>query len=557
MRRVIQGICCAIFFLATALASVAQGGQADPWWRHAGFYEIYPRSFADSNEDGVGDLKGITGKLDYLRDLGIDAIWITPCYPSPQFDFGYDVADYQNIDPMYGTLADFDDLAREAHKRGMRVVMDLVVNHSSHEHPWFLDSRSSRTSPKRDWYIWRDGRGPGLPPNNWQSDFGGSAWTYDATTGQYYYHYFEAQQPDLNWRNPAVEKAMFDVTRFWRAHGVDGFRLDAVDTLFEDPALEDNPLLAGKNEFGDPQMKNLYNDKLPEVHDELRKLRKVTDANGQVLIGETWTENVDELKAYYGAQDDEIQLPMDFLFTTVNKLSAPEFRQQIAFAESAGWPVFVLSNHDIVRAYTRYGDGVQNEKIAKLLATMQLTLRGTPILYYGDELGMETHPPARRQDVKDPLGMSGWPAQKGRDGERRPMQWSMEENAGFTHAIPWRPVDEGYKQHNVAVELADPHSILNFYRALLKLRHTESALLEGDYLPLAVKEAHVLVYQRRARTQTMMVLLNFSATTEQAPSADGRWKVVLSTAEGVARGSMQAGRMSLSPYAAVILQKVD
>jgi alpha-glucosidase len=263
---------------------------------------------------------------------------------------------------MYGTLADFDVLAREAHKRGIHIIMDFVVNHSSSIHPWFLESKSSRNSPRRDWYIWRDGKGFGMPPNNWESDFGGSAWTFDATTGQYYYHYFEAEQPDLNWRNPAVEQAMFDVTRFWHKHGVDGFRLDAVDTLFEDPALKDNPILPGKNEFGDPQMTNQYNHNLPEVHEELRRLREVTDADGQVLIGETWTDNIDALKAYYGAKHDEIQLPMDFMFTTVNKLSAMEFRKQIGLAESAGgWPVFVISNHDIERSYTRYGDCQHNE----------------------------------------------------------------------------------------------------------------------------------------------------------------------------------------------------
>jgi alpha-glucosidase len=546
--------------LTPALAQKPQTESA-PWWRHAVFYEIYPRSFADSNNDGLGDLKGITSKLDYLHQLGVDAIWITPCYPSPQFDFGYDVADYENIDPMYGTLGDFDELTREAHRRGIRVIMDFVVNHSSSAHPWFVESKSSRTSAKRDWYIWRDGKAAGQPPNNWESDFGGSAWTFDATTSQYYYHYFEAEQPDLNWRNPAVERAMFDVTRFWHRHGVDGFRLDAVDTLFEDPGLKDNPTLPGKNEFGDPQMKNVNNDKLPEVHEELRRLRQVTDENGQVLIGETWTDSIDELKAYYGAHNDEIQMPMDFMFATVNKLSAPEFRRQIGLAESAGWPVFVFSNHDIPRAYTRYGDGLHNEQIAKLMASMMLTLRGTPILYYGEELGMETHPPERKEDVKDPLGISGWPLQKGRDGERRPMQWNSETNAGFTHDQPWLPIDVDFKQHNVATESNDPQSLLNFYRALLALRHANPALLDGEYLPLAEHDANVLAYLRQTKAETIAVVLNFSA---EAQKLEPDWKaleidratlkVLLTTCEEETAKQAKTGIVRLSPYSVVILR---
>jgi alpha-glucosidase len=319
----------------------AEGHQ---WWQHAVFYEIYPRSFADHNGDGIGDLKGITSKLDYLKDLGVDAIWITPCYPSPQVDFGYDVSDYQDIDPMYGTLADFDRLMKEAKKRDIRIIMDYVINHTSDQHKWFLDSKSSRTAPHRDWYVWRDGKGPDVPPNNWVSIFGGPAWKFDAKTGQSYYHFFYPEQPDLNWRNPAVEKAMFDVTRWWYRRGVAGFRLDAVDTLFEDPALPDNPILPGKNKYGDPNTETKYNVKLPELHRVLRDLRKVADEHGAVLIGETWTSNIDELKNYYGEHSNELQMPMDLMFATVNKLSAQEFRRQIAAVDSAGgWPVFVIS----------------------------------------------------------------------------------------------------------------------------------------------------------------------------------------------------------------------
>src|SRR5437588_8208588 len=285
-------------FSSKARSQVKLDAEGHQWWQHAVFYEIYPRSFADTSNNGIGDLNGINAQLDYLKDLGIDAIWLTPCYPSPQVDFGYDVSDYQNIDPMYGTLADFDRLASEAKKRNIRIIMDFVMNHTSDQHAWFKESKSSKDNPKRDWFIWRDGKGPNEPPNNWLSTFGGSAWKFDPMTGQWYYHYFYTQQPDLNWRNPEVEKAMFDVTRWWYKRGVAGFRLDAVDTLFEDPKLQDNPVLSGTNKYGDPNMEDKYNKKLPEVHEVLQDLRRVADEHGAVLIGETWTKNIDELKKY-------------------------------------------------------------------------------------------------------------------------------------------------------------------------------------------------------------------------------------------------------------------
>jgi alpha-glucosidase len=542
--------------------SQAQSREADsevhPWWKHAVFYEIYPRSFADSNGDGIGDLNGIASKLDYLKDLGVDAIWISPCYPSPQLDFGYDVSDYENIDPMYGNLKDFSHLAKEAKKHDIRIIMDFVLNHSSSQHKWFLDSASSRTSAHRDWYIWRDGKAPGVPPNNWISDFGGSTWELDPKTGQYYYHFFEVGQPDLNWRNPAVEKAMFDVTRFWYKHGVSGFRLDAVDLLFEDPDLHDNPVLPGTTDLGDPKMENKYNDKLPENHLELKKLRQVADQHNAVLIGETYTSNRDELKEYYGDHNDEIQLPMDFMFCTVNKLSASEFRAQIANAESTGgWPVYVISNHDMPRSYVRYGDGQHNDQIAKLMAGMYLTLRGTPVMYYGEELGMENNDPVRKEDVKDPLGITGWPKEKGRDGERTPMQWNDSPNAGFSQATPWLPVPASYKTHNVASELQDSNSVLEFYKRLLALRHQERAFLDGDYVPLNQDSPNVLSYLRRYKNETVLVVLNMSATTQSVsfnlseqgfPSAKAA--TMLTTLDAAPSGPL--GQITLDPFAVYI-----
>jgi len=508
------------FFTLLILPLSAQTGPVDAaghqWWQNAVFYEIYPRSFADSNNDGIGELNGIASKLAYLEKLGVDAIWITPCYPSPQVDFGYDVSDYENIDPMYGTLQDFDRLEKEAKQKSIRIIMDFVMNHTSDQHPWFLDSRASRTSAHRNWYIWRDGKNGG-PPNNWISIFGGSAWKFDPTTDQYYYHYFYPQQPDLNWRNPAVKTAMFDVTRWWYQRGVAGFRLDAVDTLFEDPDLHDNPVLPGKNKYGDPRETDKYNTNLPEVHDVLRDLRKVADQSDAVLIGETWTDNINELKAYYGPHHDELQLPMDFMFAMVNKISAPAFRRQIALAESSGgWPTYVISNHDIERSYDRYGDGQHDDAIAKLMAGLYLTLRGTPIMYYGEELGMENNDPKRKEDVKDPIGKLGWPKDKGRDGERTPMQWSSGPNGGFTTGKPWLPVPPSTATHNVATESKDPNSILEFYEHVLKLRHTNQALLDGDYVALNQDDPNVLSYLRRYKDQAVLVVLNMSGSERKA-----------------------------------------
>ena len=486
------------------------------WWQNAVFYEIYPRSFADSNNDGIGDLPGITSKLDYLKQLGVDAIWITPCFPSPQVDFGYDVSNYEDIDPMYGNLSDFDRMEDAAQERSIHIILDFVLNHTSDQHQWFIDSSSSRTSKHRDWYIWRDGKAPNQPPSNWESVFGGSAWQFDPKTNQYYYHLFYPQQPDLNWRNPAVKDAMFDVTRWWYRRGVAGFRLDAVGALFEDPNLHDNPVLPGKNAFGDPNMTNQYNENLPEVHGVLQGLRQVADQYNAVLIGETWTGSVEQLREFYGAHGNELQMPMDFFLMAINKLSPADFRKGIAEANATGgWPVYVLNNHDRPRSYDRYGDGKHNDDIAKVMAGLYLTLRGTPILYYGEEIGMENNDPKFRKDVKDPIGKLGWPKEKGRDGERTPMQWDNTVNAGFTKGTPWLPVPVSYKTHNVASEQKDPNSILVFYQHLLALRHTNVALLDGDYIALNEDDPNVMSYLRRYKDEAVLVVLNMSAEQQK------------------------------------------
>lgn len=535
--------------------------QGRPWYQHAVFYEIYPRSFMDSNGDGIGDLNGIASKLDYLQALGVDAIWIAPCFPSPQVDFGYDVSDYENIDPMYGSLADFDRLQELGREHGIKIILDFVVNHTSDQHAWFIDSRSSRTSAKRDWYIWRDGKGKN-PPNNWMSLFGGPAWQWDSQTNQCYYHYFYAQQPDLNWRNPAVVDAMYGTAEWWFNRGVAGFRLDAVDSLYEDPNLHDNPVLPGKNAFGDPNLDNKYNDKLPEVHTVLKGLRAVANKYNAVLIGETWTENVAELKEYYGAGHDELQMPMDLMLTE-RKFSAPVFRDHIKAVEVSGeWPVYVISNHDIVRSWNRYGDGMHNDQIAKDMAAMYLTLRGTPIMYYGEEIGMQNNDPKRREDVKDPIGRRGWPKEKGRDGERTPMQWSDDPNAGFTTGVPWNAIPASYHTYNVAGELKDPNSILNWYKGLLALRHTDPALLAGDYVALNENDPNVLSYLRKSGTDAAIVVINMSAAPQkvdfdlspQGLSA-GSVKTLLTTQASL-RDISSVQQLALEPFA-VYIAKVN
>jgi alpha-glucosidase len=524
------------------------------WWQHAVFYEVYPRSYMDSNGDGYGDLNGIASKMDYLNWLGVDAIWIAPCFPSPQVDFGYDVSNYVDIDPVYGTLKDFDRMEATGKKQNVGIVLDLVVNHTSDKHKWFVESESSKTNPYRDWYIWRDGRAPNQPPNNWTSNFGGSAWQWSDKTNQYYYHYFYPQQPDLNWRNPKVKGAIFDVTRFWYKRGVVGFRLDAVDTLFEDPNLTDNPTMKERNAYGDQEQEEKYNKKLPEVQQALAGLRKVADEYNAVLIGETWTDDIAELKSYYGEHHEGIQMPMDLMFTNLKPLSADVFRKHIAGVIASGeWPVWVMSNHDKVRAYTRFADGKHDDQIAKLLAGMYLTLPGTAIMYYGEEIGMKNNDPTRKEDVKDPIGRLGWPDEKGRDGERTPMQWDNTPNAGFTKGIPWLPVPTTYETHNVAKEQKEPNSILNFYQNLLALRHTNRALLDGNWISLNDNDKNVLAYLRTYQDQGIIVVLNMSPGP-QNPSFDLSQqgfaaieaKTLLSTTKSGA--TQKLSELALQPY---------
>ena len=490
------------------------------WYDHAVIYEIYPRSFQDTNGDGIGDLNGITAKLDYLKELGIDAIWITPFFPSPNFDFGYDVSDYVNVAPEYGTLQDWDRLVAEANKRGIRILIDFVLNHTSDQHPWFKESRTSRTNPKRDWYVWRSGGGPKQPPTHWTSIFGGYTWTWDAPTQQWYYHIFLPQQPDVNWRNPQLRKAMYGVVRFWLDHGASGFRLDATPYLFEDPAFPEdpNPPQAGGAAALEP-----YNSGRPENHEVLREMRKILDGypGNPVLLGESSTATIQDLAKVYGNHHDEIQLPMDFLFGNLTTLDAALFKKQVDAAQlqlGGGTPVFFLSSHDHGRQWSTFGDGRHNDQIAKLTATLTIAQRGCVLLYYGEEIGMGTMPAAQLKQV--PTGPKR-PRADDRDGERTPMQWNSEVNAGFSEGSPWLPVESGALRYNVESEKRNPESLFAWYSGLLKLRHGNAVFRDGAYLPLESGNRDVFAFGRNAGEKNVALIVLNTSPKEQTVNITG------------------------------------
>jgi alpha-glucosidase len=506
------------------------------WWKHGVIYQIYPRSFQDSNSDGIGDLQGIIDRLDYLNDgtpqsLGITAIWLSPFYPSPMADFGYDVADYCDVDPMFGDLETFDRLIAEAHKRGIKIIIDYVPNHTSDQHPWFIESRSSRDNPKRDWYIWRDAKPDGSPPNNWGSWFGGSAWQWDEATGQYYLHLFDKAQPDLNWRNPKVYKEMMDVLKFWLERGVDGFRMDVVFLILKHPDMPDNPLRENAVIEPDTQdifahLQHVYDADQPEVHEIMRDFRRLLDSYGErVGVGEIFMDDLERWVKYYGENEhDEFHIPFNFRLLQRPTWDADAFRNEVEMLEAAipdyAWPNYVLGSHDAKRFATRYGP-----RNARTGGLMLLTLRGTPTFYNGDELGMEEGniPPEK---IQDPQGIN-LGADRSRDGCRTPMQWDASENAGFSTVEPWLPVSDDYQTRNVAVQSADPTSSLNFYRKLIWMRTASSALTFGSYRALESPEG-TFVYLREHGEETKLIALNFS-DDPQTIAISRAGQVVLST----------------------------
>jgi alpha-glucosidase len=478
------------------------------WWQEGIIYQIYPRSFQDSNGDGIGDLGGIISRLPYLKALGVQALWISPIFPSPMADFGYDISDYTGIHPLFGSQDDFDELLYQVHHQGMKLILDLVPNHSSDQHPWFLESRSSRDNPKRDWYLWADAKPDGSPPNNWLSMFGGGAWEWDERTQQYYYHGFLKEQPDLNWRHPAVQEAMLQVMRYWFQKGVDGFRIDVLWHLVKDAHLRDNP------ENPDYQAHHVTYNRLvpvysvdqPEVHDIVRRMRMLANVyQERLLIGEIYLP-LERLVAYYGADNKGVHLPFNFQL-----LSLPWEANRIGEAITAyeallpadGWPNWVLGNHDQVRLASRIGQAQ-----ARVAALLLLTLRGTPTIYYGEEIGMHDVPiPA--EEVQDPQGLNMPELNISRDPARTPMQWDDSEQAGFTRAKPWLRVADDYQRVNVSLQETKSLSMLNLYKRLIALRQKEPALKVGSYRSVYYSN-QVLAYLREEEEQRFLVVLNFT-----------------------------------------------
>jgi alpha-glucosidase len=527
---------------------------SEPWWKRGIVYQVYPRSFQDANGDGVGDLAGIRRRLPYLQELGVDAVWISPIFVSPMADFGYDVADYCAVDPLFGTLANFDALVDEAHARGLKLILDFVPNHTSEAHPWFREARASRASPRRDWYIWHDARPGGAPPNNWLSHFGGSAWEWDDATGQFYYHAYLREQPDLNWRNPEVRAAMADVLRFWLARGVDGFRVDVLWHLIKDAQFRDNPPNPAfrPGQPGIERLLQLHSCDQPQVHEVTAELRRVLDAwPDRVLIGEIYLP-LERLVAYYGEDLAGAHLPFNFqLIETPWRADAVArvVAEYEGLLPPGAWPNWVLGNHDRPRIASRVGPAQ-----ARVAAMLLLTLRGTPTLYYCDELGLPQTPipPDRVQDPweKNEPGL-------GRDPCRTPMPWDASNNAGFSPAAaPWLPLNPDWPDRNVAVQTADPASMLALYRRLIALRRASPALSLGAYAPVSAEDG-VMVFERLAEGERLLVALNFTQEPQAAALPAGAWTPVLSTApawRAPAPRPPQVGRLYLAPDEGAILR---
>jgi len=512
------------------------------WWRDGVVYQIYPRSFADSNNDGIGDLPGILGRLDYLQSLGIDAIWLSPFYPSPDKDFGYDVSDFTAVDPRFGTLEDFAALVEGAHQRGIRVVLDLVLNHTSDQHTWFEESRRSKDSPRRDWYIWRD------HPNNWQASFGGSAWEFDPPTGQYYLHSFTKEQPDLNWRNPQVRQAILDVFRFWLERGVDGFRLDVFNAYFKDAAFRDNPAKFGLRGFDRQQ--HLFDMDQPEMTPLLNEVRRLLDEYPErYAVGETYLATPEKIIAYCGP--DKLHAAFSFDFTSSNLIFPWQaawvcqkiLEREARFGAAQVWPTTVMGNHDLPRPASRYCRGEDDTQAFNAMALL-LTLPGTPFLYYGDEIGMRDIS-LKRSEILDPPGKKYWPVYKGRDGCRSPMQWDASANAGFSAARPWLPVHPNYTRRSVLAQSQDLQSLLIFTQKLLALRKSHPALRRGglDFLPGTPPQ--VLAYLRQSADQTLLAAFNFGSSFVTFPLPAGKWEKLLFSGQSARPGELLPGQVYL------------
>jgi alpha-glucosidase len=535
------------------------------WWQRGVIYQIYPRSFQDTNGDGVGDLAGIIARLDYLSEtLGVDAIWLSPFYPSPMADFGYDVADYVDVHPLFGDLPTFDRLVAEAHRRELKIIIDFVPNHSSDQHPWFLESRSSRDNPKRDWYVWRDPKPDGSPPNNWLAAFGGIAWEWDEATQQYYLHSFLKEQPDLNWRNPAVKQAMFDVVRFWLDRGVDGFRIDVAHLVMKDPDLRDNPPnpdyhpAPGQERPYESQL-HVYDRAHPDVHEVYRDLHRLLDSYSldrpRMMIGEIHEFSWPVWATYYGSSLDEFHLPFNFGLINID-WDACQVRAVVDGVEAAtqgmaAWPNYVLGNHDEHRIATRAGS--DQAGVAMMLL---LTLRGTPTTYYGDEIAMHDVP-IPPEMIQDPFEILSPELGQGRDPERTPMQWDAGPNAGFCppDVRPWLPIATDYPEINVAVEEPNPHSMLTLTCSLLRLRRSEPALHGGRYRPIDDLPDDCFVYVREHADRTLLIALNFGPSVRTLHLDEPRQADVLLSTYFDRGGPADLSSFDLRPNEGCVLQR--
>ena len=526
-------------------------GDSNDWWRFGVFYHVYVRSFGDSDGDGVGDLQGVIDHLDHLAWLGIEGLWLSPITRSPDRDWGYDVSDYRSVQPAFGDLGTLDRLIERAGARGIRVVLDLVPNHTSDQHPWFVDARSSRTARHRDWYVWADPKEDGSPPNNWAAVFGGSAWELDEPIGQYFLHNFLPEQPDLNWWNEEVREAFDDIIRFWFERGVAGFRIDVAHGIVKDRELRDNPPATAEDHplIRRVGQRPVYNRNRPEVHEIFRRWRAIAQAYrpGRILIGETWARDIEDLMRYYGSGTDELDLAFNFA-PVLEKLTAEHTPLIVEATERAlprgAWPVWTGSNHDVGRFPTRWCE--DDEDRIRCVVMMLLTLRGTPFLYYGDEIGVtDTDVPPER--VLDPVGKFHGP-RMGRDPERTPMQWTADEGAGFSQpgVEPWLPYGD-YRANNVEAQRNDPDSMLTLTRDLIRLRNALPELRTGDYETLPASDERVWAWQRGDR---VVVACNISDEPAEVTGV-GPAAIRISTAR--ARDNERvAGELHLDPWEAVI-----
>jgi alpha-glucosidase len=522
------------------------------WWRRAVLYQVYVRSFADSNGDGVGDLSGLLGRLDHLAWLGVDGLWLSPTMPSPNADWGYDVADYCAVLPEYGTLDDLDEVIGAAGRVGMRVLLDLVPNHTSDHHEWFVEARSAADAERRDWYVWADPKPDGSVPNNWVGSFGGPAWSLDDASGQYYLHNFLPEQPDLNWWHDGVQDAFDDILRFWWDRGVAGFRIDVCNMMVKDAALRDNPPATEDDPFIMQMFgqRPIYNGNRPEAHDVLRRWRALSESYTppRVLLGETNVDTLENLAAYYGSGDDELHMGFNFPFIEApleaDALAGIVDRIEELFPSTA-WPVWTGSNHDVSRLATRWCGG--DPAKARVALLMLLTLRGTPVLYQGDEIGL-TDRDFEKEELRDPVGLRFWPYYPGRDPERTPMQWDDGPNRGFTSAgvTPWLPLTDATM--NVADQRADPDSVLHFVRDVIALRRRSPDLVAGDYRRLAAGDG-VWAWRRGPAT---VVALNLSDDAHEVTVPTGPGTVAIGTHRR-RTGSATGDVLGLDPWEGVVV----